>query len=592
MQVKRKFLGVIAAMFALSLLTVVYGIAVQPAASVSAQEPVDLVAVHTNAEDYIWDSAAVTTIALSDSGSTVTGAGATISGSIVTITTAGNYSLSGTLTAGQIVVDTDDEALVRVILNGVNISSTTSAPIFIANAEETMIVLADNSANVVSDAANYVYASAEEDEPNAAIFSKSNLTIYGNGTLTVNANFNDGITSKDGLVITSGTITVNAVDDGVRGKDYLVVENGSLTVNAGGDALKSDNEEDAGTGYLSIVNGTISVNAGGDALSAVTNVMIADGQFALVSGGGSAYTVAADSSAKGIKADVSVQIDGGTFTVNSADDALHSNGTITVNGGVLTIAANDDGIHADAAVTINGGDINITDSYEGIESGVITLNGGTVHLISSDDGVNVSSGNGGMMMGGQVTATDYVLHINGGYLYMDANGDGLDSNGAIEMTGGVVVVNGPTEQMNGSVDYDAWFTMTGGWLVTAGSSGMAEAPDTSSTQASVLINFTTMQAAGTLINIASSDGTNVLTFAPTKQYQSITFSSPELTQGATYTVSLGGSADGTATDGVYSGGSYSGGMEYGSFTVSSVVTMLGNAGGFGGGRGGRGGGRP
>ncbi len=223
---------------------------------------------------------------------------------------------------------------------------------------------------------------------------------------------------------------------------------------------------------------------------------------------------------------------------------------------------------------------------------MITLNGGTVHLISSDDGVNVSSGDGGMMMGGQVTATDYVLHINGGYLYMDANGDGLDSNGAIEMTGGVVVVNGPTEQMNGALDYDAWFTMTGGWLVTAGSSGMAQAPDTSSTQASVLINFTATQAAGMLVNIASSDGTNVLTFAPGKQYQSITFSSPELTQGATYTVSLGGSADSTATDGVYSGGSYSGGTEYTSFTVSSAVTMLGSAGGVGGGRGGRGGGRP
>ncbi len=361
MQVKRKFLGAIAAVFALSLLTMMYGIAVQPAASVSAQEQVELVTTHTNAEDYVWDSTAVTTIALSDSGSTVTGEGATVSGSVVTITAAGNYSFSGTLTDGQIVVDSDDEDIVRVILNGVNISSTTSAPIFIANAEETMIVLADNSANVVSDAANYLYASADEDEPDAAIFSKSDLTIYGNGALTVNANFNDGIASKDGLVITSGTITVNAVDDGVRGKDYLVVENGSLTVNAGGDGLKSDNEEDVGTGYISIVSGVISVNAGGDALSAVTSVMITAGQFALVSGGGSAYTVAADSSAKGIKADVSVQIDGGTFTVNSADDALHSNGTIIVNGGALSIAANDDGIHADATVTINGGDLYITD---------------------------------------------------------------------------------------------------------------------------------------------------------------------------------------------------------------------------------------
>ncbi len=557
--------------------------------AVSAQEPVALVESHADADDYVWDSADVTQIALSDGTITVNGAGAAVSGSTVTIMEAGNYNFSGSLTNGQIVVDTDADGIVRLILNGVNISNSSTTPIYIANADEAMIVLAEGTTNEVADSVNYVFASAEEDEPNAAVFSKADLTIYGTGSLTVNANYNDGIVSKDGLIIASGTLTVNAVDDGVRGKDYLVIDNGTLTVNAGGDGLKSDNEEDAGAGYIAITNGAFNITAGGDAISAYTSVQISDGQFALVSGGGSTASVADTESAKGIKAGVSVQIDGGTFNLNAADDALHANGSVTVNGGTLTIAAADDGVHADAALTINGGAITIINSYEGIESAVITLNGGSVTLNASDDGVNAASGDGGGFGMGAATAGNN-LYINGGYLAVNAAGDGIDANGAITMTGGVVVVNGPTEQMNGALDFDDGFTMTGGWLVAAGSAGMVQTLNNTSTQPSLLLNFTTTQAAGTLVHLQSSDGTDVLTFAPSKAYQSITFSSPELTQG-TYDVYLGGSADGTVTDGVYSGGTYTGGTLYTNFTVGSVITTVGSAGGMGMG-GGRRGGRP
>ncbi|MBN8637508.1 MAG: sulfatase-like hydrolase/transferase [Anaerolineae bacterium] len=260
--------------------------------------------------------------------------------------------------------------------------------------------------------------------------------------------------------------------------------------------------------------------------------------------------------------------------------------------GTLTMASADDGMHADAALTVNGGAITITNAYEGLESAVITLNGGSVTLNASDDGVNASSGDGGGFGMSAASAGTY-LYINGGYLAVNAVGDGIDVNGAITMTGGVVVVNGPTEQMNGALDFDAGFTMTGGWLVAAGSAGMVQTLNDTSTQPSLLLNFTATQAAGTLVHLQSSDGTDVLTFAPSKAYQSITFSSPELTQG-TYDVYLGGSSDGTATDGVYSGGSYTGGTLYTNFTVSSMITTVGSAGGMGmgGGRGARGGGRP
>ncbi len=542
---------------------------------------------HEDANDYTWDAATVVAITLNGDSITADGNGVTVNGSTATITSAGTYSLSGSLADGQIVVDTQDEDIVRLILNGVSLNNSTSAPLNIVNAEETILALADNTQNTITDGSAYVFANAEEDEPNAAIFSKSDLTIYGSGALTVNGNYNDGIASKDGLIIASGAITVNAADDGIRGKDYLVIEGGSLTVNARGDGLKSDNEEDAALGYISIVSGTFNVTAGGDAITAQTDVLITDGSFTLSSGGGSSVQVSEETSAKGIKAAVNVNIENGSFVIDSADDAIHSNGSIAVNGGTFSLASADDGMHADAALEINGGDIQVTRSYEGLESAVITINAGSIHVKASDDGINVAGGvdSSGMRPGGGpgqesfASATNYYLYIHGGTLVVDADGDGLDANGAIEMTGGVVLVNGPTQQMNGALDYDAGFVMSGGLIVATGSAGMAQAPGANSSQNSLLVYLDSMQAAGTLIHIQDSTGRDILTFAPGKDYQSIAFSSPDLVQGGSYEVYLGGSSTGTVTDGLYQGGTYTPGTLLTNFTASSVVTTIGSGGG-------------
>jgi hypothetical protein len=303
------------------------------------------------------NNSGTTRIILKGDSITVEGAGASAEGSKVTITSAGTYSISGTLTDGQILVNTTDKETVTLILNGVNIGNSVTSPLYIADAEETVIVLADNTENSVTDAASYIFENTEEDEPNAAVFSKSELAIEGNGSLTVSANYNDGIASKDGLTISGGNISVNAADDGIRGKDYLVVKDGNITVKAGGDGLKSDNEEDTAKGYISVEKGAVNVTSGGDAFDAQTNVTITDGEMTLTSGGGSNGTVAEDASAKGIKAAVSIAIERGTFTVSSADDALHSNGSLTINGGAFNIASGDDGIHADTSIEINGGEL-------------------------------------------------------------------------------------------------------------------------------------------------------------------------------------------------------------------------------------------
>jgi hypothetical protein len=169
---------------------------------------------------------------------------------------------------------------------------------------------------------------------------------------------------------------------------------------------------------------------------------------------------------------------------------------------------------------------------------------------------------------------NYYLYINGGTIYVDADGDGLDSNGSIEMNAGLVIVNGPTESMNGALDYNGTFNLNGGTIVAAGSAGMAMAPSASSTQNSVLINFSGSIQAGQLVNIQNSAGESVLTFAPTKTIQSITFSSADLAQGS-YQISSGGSSSGSETNGLYTGGSYSGGDLVGEFEVSGTVTQVG-----------------
>ena len=551
---------------------------------------------HEDAKDLTWDENSVIDIALNENSIEATGPGLTVAGSTLTITAAGTYRLSGTLNDGQILVNTEDPETVQLILAGVDLKNSSTSPIFVQSADEVVLYLLDGTLNTVSDGQNYVFASPETNEPNAAIFSLADLTIAGGGSLTVTGNYNDGISSKDGLVISGSTLDVTAADDGIRGKDYLVVEAGQITVQAQGDGLVSDNEEDATRGYISIEAGTFEITAAGDAIQAATDVLITEGDFNLTTGGGSNNRASDATSAKGIKGVVSVNIDGGSFVIQSADDAIHSNNSITINAGSFNLASGDDGIHADTLITINNGMIDITESYEGIESATILLNGGEIHVVSSDDGINIAGGmdGSGFLSAGQLGtpgrdqgmngSAGKLLEMNGGMLVVDANGDGLDINGSIEMTGGVVLVNGPVENMNAALDYDGDFNISGGFFVAAGSAGMAMAPGQASSQNSILVNLDTALQAGTLFQIQNSAGQDILTFAPTKQYQSVVFSSPDLVQGTTYSIFTGGSTTGTIVDSLVQGGTYSGGTQLTSLTLNSVVTQVGQAGGFGGGR--------
>jgi hypothetical protein len=542
-----------------------------------------------------WDNA--TGIQLNGSSASVeSDGGVLVDGNIITIKTSGVYNITGSLDDGQIIVDAEDKATVRLVLNGAEINSSTSSAIYVKKAGKTVVSLAEGTENLLSDGQKY--EDLEDDEPNAALFSKDNLTINGSGKLVVRGNYNNGITSKDELRITGGTIQIDSADDGLMGRDLLAIKDGNISITAGGDGMKSTNDKDTSKALIAIEGGTFDIKATNDGIQAETSLLVADGDFTISSGGGSPETVAVNknnpqaskstnsastdtesASGKGLKAAVEVAIGGGSFNLDAADDAVHSNNSVTITGGDLKVATGDDGIHADTAILTKGGSIDITKSYEGVESKSITIADGKIHVQASDDGINVGGGNDGSGMDMQTTESEEnLLSINGGYVYVNSAGDGLDSNGSISMTGGTVIVSGPTNDGNGPLDYDQIFEMSGGFLIATGSSGMAMATSEESTQNSILMTYPETQAAGTIVHLEDSKGNTIVTFAPDKDFQSVVINSPKLTKDASYTLYSGGTATGEESDGLYTDGEYQGGTKVVEFTISDSVTWLDESG--------------
>lgn len=521
------------------------------------------------ATDYAidWKSATAKTITLNGSSIEVKGTGVAASGSTASITASGIYVISGKLTDGSITVNVDkkkDTGVIYLVLNNAQINSKTSAPIWIYEGKKVVILLADGTSSTVT-AGSAVVQNADG-EPSAAIYSKADLTITGNGKLTVDADFNDGITSKDDLKITSGTIIIDAVSDGLVGKDGVSIAGGTFTINAGKDGIRATNDKDEGKGSVVIHGGTFTIKAGGDGIQAYSLLQIEGGDFSITTGGGypgrsistgnegfgpkmptaAAATATADESMKGIKAEKKLVINAGNISISSYDDSIHSNYDIEINGGTIEARSGDDGVHAENSLTVNAGNLIISNSYEGLEGAIITINNGNTYVNSTDDGFNVNV-NGGKLV------------INGGSLKIVAGGDGLDSNGSIVMTGGTAYVDGPTASNNGSLDYQGSFLISGGTLVASGSSGMAQAPSSSSSQPSVLMYYTNTQAAGTAIVLKDASGDKVVEFTPSKQYSSVAISSPLLKVGSTYTL-------------------YSGGKELVKLTLSSITTYMSETG--------------
>jgi len=516
------------------------------------------------------------------------------------ITEAGTYELHGTL-QGQILIQAGDNDVVRLVLKNAVITASNGPAVLCTKADKLILSLYEGSENHISDSQSYQAVS--ENEEDAAIFVQDDLTINGKGSLSVNAQYQDAVKAKDTLKLMEGDYQIQAADDGIVGKDAVYIHDGSYQVNAQGDAVKSTYDKDDEKGDIAIENGTFQLKAGLDGIQAEKDCIIYNGDFVIESGGGSANGATAANafqpggfgmwerqdtasnsdtqSAKGIKAQNSLAIYDGSFDIDAGDDALHSNGDITLTNGSYRLASGDDGVHSDAVLTIHGGRIDITQSYEGLEGSDVVIYDGYIQIVSIDDGINSAGGSDSdneaqpspdhFKEGG-----NHTLEIHGGNIQVDAQGDGLDANGAVTMDGGSVVVFGPSDGANGALDYDTSFVISGGILIATGSSQMAQAPSEASTQNAIMVNLP-QQEANSLFYIADEAENALIGVAPTRAYSNVIISTPDLKTNQSYQLYTQGSGD-SSNDAGYVESKISGGTLLATVTLDSVITQYGQGG--------------
>ena len=549
-------------------------------------------------------------IILDNEKTTINGTGVSFENNVLTVSDGGSYYITGNLSDGKIYVNSLNETKkVKLILAAVNISCSTDAPLFIENSpDETVLILQSGTQNFFSDTSRTI-PDGVTDYATAAIYSKDDLQIEGDGQLTVTGNFGKGIFSKNDIDIRGGNISITAADDGIRGKDSVEIETGTITVTSGGDGIRTSEELEADKGNIDIYGGTITVTSELDAIQATGNINISGGTFSLTSAGGSTgnydyqyqgmggpvrggkagyfgFPAQPDSSiyeesssdtpsTKGIKSDKSITISGGKFTLNCLDDCLHSP-AVTVNGGEFKMASDDDGIHGDENVTVNGGSIVITNSYEGVESRVINITGGKLLAKSADDGFNAAASSSavastsstgteqtpvayGNRMGGFGGMMDYdsscIINMSDGYVLVLAEGDGIDSNGSVELSGGKMIVYGPTNGGNGALDYGGTFNVSGGTLLATGALGMAQSVTGNGVP---VLNFNMNGTAKQIYTIADSQNNCKIAFTAPKSFQNVVFASDTLNEGSAYSVYSDGRVsdytsdeNGICFDGVY-----------------------------------------
>lgn len=385
-----------------------------------------------------------------------------ISDDVITIKGEGTFLLSGSLSDGQVIVDAKDTDKIQVVFNQVDISSSTSAPFYVKQADKVFLTLEEGSKNSLSNENGFT--SMDENNIDAVIFSKDDLTLNGSGELSIKS-AGHAVVSKDDLVFTGGIYQMESAGHAVSGKESVRIANGSFDLNPAEDGIHSEDKDDETLGFVYI--------AGGD---------------------------------------------------------------IMVNGG-------DDGIHAFSSACIAGGTIQISGCEEGIEGQKVEISDGTITIEVSDDGLNAAGGNdgSGMASGGRdpfASDENCYIRISGGTITINADGDGVDSNGSLYVSGGTTYVSGPTNSGNGALDYNGEAQITGGIFIAAGMSGMDQNFGEGGTQGSVLAHASNTQE-GTIV-LKDSKGKELISYTPEKAYNSVVISIPELVQGETYEVVMGG----------------------------------------------------
>ena len=533
-------------------------------------------------------------ITLNKTTATVSGSGAKADGSTITITEEGVYIVSGTLEDGQIIVDASDSDKVQIVLDGVHINCETNAAIYVREADKVFITLAENSSNTLGGGNEYTQI--DDNTVDGVIFSKSDLVCNGTGSLTIEADYKHGIVSKDDLVITGGTYKITAADNGITAKDQLKILDGSFDIDVANSAVKAKNADNAELGNIYIAGGIFTIEAEQDGFHATGSIVVDDGTITVNSGDDGFHadldtvihggTILVEKSNEGLEGK-RVVVNGGDITINASDDGINAansgdDGANAINPGANAAGSGDDDSNAassndDSSAVVNSGDDgSISGAADGKEPPQMppdTENGSDMQPSQDFDPENAPSGgnapqdfdpenapSGGnapqdfdpgnapsdgdapqMMQRGPGGGgnSELYIKITGGTLNVSADGDGLDSNGGLLVTGGTTIVYGPTSDGDSALDYDGSAIVTGGTLAAIGSAGMTESFDEASTQPVITYYCTETQSADTTITLTDSDGSALFTVTPEKAYASIVLTCPEMKLDATYTLAVG-----------------------------------------------------
>ena len=563
--------------------------------SVKSGEKLD-VDTHYSEQDLSWDTSSETAIDLSNPTATD---GVTVEDGTLTITKAGTYKLSGEY-QGQIKVETADSDAVRLVLDNANITNSSGAALNVVDADEVILYSASGTTNTISDGADYT--ATGEDDPDAVVYSKADLTIAGEGTLKVNGNHEDGIHTSDGLVIASGTLEVNAANTGIKGKDYVDILGGTINVTAQQDGIKSTNDTDEGQGWTRLSNGTVTVNAGDDGFKASRVVEISGGsltveqsdegieaQYINVSGGDVNVTSADDGMNASLKTSDSESTDSSANTSDAANQQQNNQQQGSLPGGQQSGTSNQQQQGTGQPPAMSG------TSQDGMSqngtSGTAqqqnnTQNQGNQNMGqppampggNAQDGTsqNGTTGTGQQGMGqppqggmpggggGTFEVVDAAINVSGGNITVNAEGDGIDSNGVTTLSGGTLIVNGPSQGGNAALDTNGDLLLNGATVLSGSTADMFEAPSTNSTSGYLKLTNSSGFEQGSTVQVADSSGKVVANYKVTKSnVQLVLVSSSSIVKGQSYTVY-------TTTSAVDSNAASlaSGATELGSFTAS------------------------
>lgn len=563
--------------------------------NVKSGEKLD-VDTHYSEQDLSWDASSETAIDLSNPTATD---GVTVEDDTLTITKAGTYKLSGEY-QGQIKVETADSDAVRLVLDNANITNSSGAALNVVNADEVILYSASGTTNTISDGADYT--ATGEDDPDAVVYSKADMTIAGEGTLKVNGNHEDGIHTSDGLVIASGTLEVNAANTGIKGKDYVDILGGTINVTAQQDGIKSTNDTDEGKGWTRLSNGTVTVNAGDDGFKASRVVEISGGsltvdqsdegieaQYINVSGGDVNVTSADDGMNASLKTSDSESTDSSANTSDAANQQQNNQQQGSLPGGQQNGASNQQQQGTGQPPAMSGSSQDGTSQNGTTGTGQQqnnTQNQGNQNMGqppamlggNAQDGTsqNGTTGTGQQGMGqppqggmpggggGTFEVIDAAINVSGGHVTVNAEGDGIDSNGVTTLSGGTLIVNGPSQGGNAALDTNGDLLLNGATVLSGSTADMFEAPSTNSTSGYLKLTNSSGFEQGSTVQVADSSGKVVANYKVTKSnVQLVLVSSSSIVKGQSYTAY-------TTTSAVDSNAASlaSGATELGSFTAS------------------------